>query len=477
MSKFNGFTLSLSFSAEVDGFIYVNSLDLFEQAICVLHNYIELALDTECYVQKKYKHIGSALDPHTSAISLVILKPRESLPYIFDLILLEQLNYDQSKLVNLLESRTKIVIHNAKYDLKMIKKHLGVMLTNTWCTKVAAQLVANATSRKFYLSATTFSLGSLLRDYLNIHLSGKGTLQVEDWISRPLSAEYVEGFYSKLLYAANDTNYLFQLHDIMLKTLTDPLPVANVMIETSWGLEMGSVLQLEMDFLHVSAELEYNGLPFNSTVNSDFQSSINSCNTQGEMVKAAGKLCEYFKMSAINTPYTDYKVPTEAQLRRLRSSTELPKLINQAIGTHLTNAQAQIIKRYIDLLDEKISSPDGSINFSSADEEASYAELESLENSELLKRHDLLKLIATFKQLSKQNSMNLQKYVNPVTNRIHSGYDQLGAATGRSSSSRPNAQNINCRLYVTSRYEGDLTNYFQSKCLPADQLTQGDSHD
>jgi DNA polymerase I-like protein with 3'-5' exonuclease and polymerase domains len=53
-----------------------------------------------------------------------------------------------------------------------------------------------------------------------------------------------------------------------------------------------------------------------------------------------------------------------------------------------------------------------------------------------------------YKRLEKQRSMMLSQYVNPVTGCIHSGMDQLGAATGRTSSSKPNAQQVSGRVKV-----------------------------
>jgi len=62
-----------------------------------------------------------------------------------------------------------------------------------------------------------------------------------------------------------------------------------------------------------------------------------------------------------------------------------------------------------------------------------------------LKKHPdatvLSDLIAYGKAI-KRISMNYPKYVNPVTNKIHTSYNQTGARTGRFSSSNPNLQNV-----------------------------------
>jgi DNA polymerase-1 len=61
----------------------------------------------------------------------------------------------------------------------------------------------------------------------------------------------------------------------------------------------------------------------------------------------------------------------------------------------------------------------------------------------------VVKAIIDFKRLQKQDGMNLESYVNPVTGRIHPKYDQLGAATSRISSSSPNSQQIGNKSHAT----------------------------
>jgi DNA polymerase-1 len=61
---------------------------------------------------------------------------------------------------------------------------------------------------------------------------------------------------------------------------------------------------------------------------------------------------------------------------------------------------------------------------------------------------DILLLILQYRQLAKLKSTYvdaLPELVNPRTERIHTSYNQLGAATGRLSSANPNLQNIPVR--------------------------------
>lgn len=63
----------------------------------------------------------------------------------------------------------------------------------------------------------------------------------------------------------------------------------------------------------------------------------------------------------------------------------------------------------------------------------------------LRREHEIIELIEGFRELSKLKSTyvdSLPTLVNPRTGRLHTSYNQTGAATGRFSSSNPNLQNI-----------------------------------
>ena len=60
-------------------------------------------------------------------------------------------------------------------------------------------------------------------------------------------------------------------------------------------------------------------------------------------------------------------------------------------------------------------------------------------------QHEIIELIEQFRELAKLKSTyvdSLPGLVNPDTGRLHTSYNQTGAATGRFSSSKPNLQNI-----------------------------------
>ena len=67
---------------------------------------------------------------------------------------------------------------------------------------------------------------------------------------------------------------------------------------------------------------------------------------------------------------------------------------------------------------------------------------------ELAKHHEAPRLVLEYRQIAKLKSTyvdTLPQLINPVTGRLHTSYNQAGAATGRLSSSNPNLQNIPIR--------------------------------
>ena len=94
------------------------------------------------------------------------------------------------------------IFHFARFDLAVIKKHLGVTCTNVFCTKIASKLVRTYTDKH--------GLKDLCKELLNISISKEQ--QSSDWGAENLST-------AQLNYAANDVLHLHALHDVLEKML------------------------------------------------------------------------------------------------------------------------------------------------------------------------------------------------------------------------------------------------------------------
>lgn len=103
--------------------------------------------------------------------------------------------YDAPNLKALLADPAVVkLFHFARFDLAMLYRHLGVVCTPVWCTKVASKLTRTNTDRH--------GLKDLCRDLLGIELSKQQ--QTSDWGVAELSTE-------QIAYAAADVLHLHAL--------------------------------------------------------------------------------------------------------------------------------------------------------------------------------------------------------------------------------------------------------------------------
>lgn len=450
----------------------IDTIPKYLSTINVLTNYSEFAIDTETYVLPQYKNQYRALDVHNSSISTFQILPKDTnTVYVFDFITLEKLKFNKQLFFEEVLRKAKILLaHNSSFEAKFIKKYFGELLHNFWCTRVASQLINNAFGSKFSKSASGNSLEDLCRDYLSVKLIGKDTVRVEDWYPRPLSRAQVE-------YAATDTIYLFQLKDILESTICTPFPdPENYDPDLPWGLGMGEILDLEMQFISVEAECEYNGLPANSVLTNSFENTLWDDKTEsGYLLKLGGELADnlglvtYIPMGLD----ADYKVPPRNVMRKFNSPEKLKEIINTHIGP-TDSAEGKVVTRIVELIESLHSNNSGeaSDSFYSKDEEEAYKELIYLTDEEIHSRSNKAKLLIKYKQYFKQAGMKLSKYINNTTGRVHYNFNSLGTATGRSSSSRPNSQNINAKVHLLLPLTIDfnLDNIFTADCLPASKL-------
>ncbi|MGB9804376.1 DNA polymerase [Desulfofundulus sp.] len=128
------------------------------------------------------------------------------------------------------------VLHNAKFDLKFFRKHLGRRLppARLFDTMLASQLLACG------LDVGSHSLAACCRRFSGISLDKEERLS--DWSSRELSE-------SQIAYAARDAAVLL------------PLAAAEMKALAAEGLNRAA--KIEFDAALPTSELEYAGIPFN----------------------------------------------------------------------------------------------------------------------------------------------------------------------------------------------------------------------
>ena len=121
----------------------------------------------------------------------------------FYLIKLNRETYNAPNLVKALSNpSTQFIMHYARQDLLWLKYHLKVSPKNIFCTKLASKIGRTASSFHGYKD--------LVKELCGKDISKKE--QQSDWGNPNLSSKQIS-------YAAQDTEYLFEIKDKLTKML------------------------------------------------------------------------------------------------------------------------------------------------------------------------------------------------------------------------------------------------------------------
>jgi DNA polymerase-1 len=206
-------------------FQYVTDRESASRAVEELRRVGTLGFDTET----------TELDPYKGRLRLVQLSTGRS-TYVFDVYRLggDDARADQglAPLRELLEDAgvTKIA-HNAKFDLKWVRHHLGCETNGVFDTFLASVLIAAGDGDRRH------SLADVAKFFTDVELDKSE--QISDWNAPELSQ-------SQLQYAARDAQVMLSLHEQMADRLAAD------------GLTQ--VAELEFDCLMPIAEMELNGI-------------------------------------------------------------------------------------------------------------------------------------------------------------------------------------------------------------------------
>lgn len=160
----------------------------FQDLMAQLSGESTLALDTE----------ASSFHRFHERIGLVQLSDRKD-TWLLDPLALP----DMGALGKLLGTEgNETVIHDADYDLRLLKRMYGFRVRHIFDTLIAAELV----------NEPELGLASLMKKHFNIQLDKR--YQKADWTKRPLTQGMLE-------YAAMDTRNLIALRDVLAKQLND----------------------------------------------------------------------------------------------------------------------------------------------------------------------------------------------------------------------------------------------------------------
>jgi len=278
----------------------------------------------------------------------------------------------------LLESGVLLILQNAKHDYKLLKSH-GIMIENIYDTFIAECVLTTGIDNR------SLGLGSLVGKYCNYYhdKSVRGSINYEGFSDRVIK------------YCADDVTWLEVIRDNQLKQIEE--------------LELDNLLQLEFDAIKGFADMEYNGI----TLDKDKWLEIESVNKQlidkqleklDDIIKSDPKFNKFIKKYVQGELFADVKVERVVNINWNSSQQVTSVLAIEGINEGTVNAKDIAKYTYKPIVKEYIE----------------------------YKKYQ--KLVSTY-------GKDFLKYINPVTNRVHTSFWQI-LETGRVGSKDPNMQNL-----------------------------------
>lgn len=453
--------LQLTIGKEVDYFYITTNSELIE-AVDLIKKALEsrdkiLAVDTETYpLYNIYGADANWRDPHTSTIrNIQIGLLNNPVPFIFDVLKIGKENCGY--LIDLLMDETiRKVFHNSIFDRKMIKGTFNVWLPNVWCTLVMARRVNVCTGFRAGQMRGN-SLKALARDYFGIDLSK--TEQTSDWSNPNLTEEQLE-------YAALDVSFskewkskikhsvLLDLYYLFLDVLYSPAP-------KGFGgycklKDYKEPIEVDQAANAILAEIEYTGMPVSVKM---LDLIYITANRELEDLKLY--LCKSFGLPLQQTiEYTEEGPQLKVILsddtqKTLNNPKKLVQLVNKTLkkqGIELTDVMSGSLEEALKRLKAKESREEDE----QSDEEEYYWEDD--EEDTLEWNIEVIDKLLKYKELVKLTGTDYRKLINPVTGRVHSSYQCIGASTGRMSSGGKgsfNVQQISSKTLIIEIEETD----------------------
>ena len=326
--------------------------------------YFELISDAEsikkaCDALSAEEYLGfdtetTALDPYEGILRLVQLSNGKN-TFVIDLKPFADLKPIK-------------IAHNAKFDAKWTRHHLGIDVGGMFDTLLASQLIAAGDQDRRH------NLAEVVSHFLGVELDKSE--QVSDWSADELSQSQVE-------YAAKDAAIMVDLREKIVERLKQD------------GLIKAA--KLEFDCVTAIAAMELNGFYLDEARWREQLEKVKIEQTKvgyelQEMLSAGVAQASLFGVAEIN-------LDSQAQVT--------DALKNLGVPVPETTRGWQL---------EPLA-------------------LEFPVVAKLLKYRGVAKSVSSFGE-------NILEFIKPQTGRIHSDFRQIGAPTGRFSSSKPNIQQI-----------------------------------
>jgi DNA polymerase-1 len=304
-------------------------------------------------------------------------------------------------------SNTKILMHNGKFDYEVIKCTCNCVLNIYWDTEIAARILDEN------------ELAGLKKQYI-LHIDSTQEKYDIEHLFQGIPYAYVKPEIFAL-YAATDAYITYRLYEWQKDQFNKP---GN---EKLFDLFMN----VEMPIVPVCAEMELYGIEIDKEyakrLSNKYHKKVDEVNAKidAELSKYSDKISAWRLTKEANykernskpnkTGEFTYKKSKNEQLEnppQLNSPTQLAILLYDVLGTPSQDKKSP--RGTGEEILQKINLPICDL---------------------ILEKRGLEKLIGTYID-------KIPECVNSKDNRLHAHFNQLGAGTGRFSSSNPNLQNI-----------------------------------
>ena len=304
-------------------------------------------------------------------------------------------------------SNTKILMHNGKFDYEVIKCTCNCVLNIYWDTEIAARILDEN------------ELAGLKKQYI-LHIDSTQEKYDIEHLFQGIPYAYVKPEIFAL-YAATDAYITYRLYEWQKEQFNKP---GN---EKLFDLFMN----VEMPVVPVCAEMELYGIEIDKEyakrLSNKYHKKVDEVNAKidAELSKYSDKISAWRLTKDANYKERNskpnksgeftYKKSKNEQLEnppQLNSPTQLAILLYDILGTPAQDKKSP--RGTGEEILQKINLPICDL---------------------ILEKRGLEKLIGTYID-------KIPECVNSKDNRLHAHFNQLGAGTGRFSSSNPNLQNI-----------------------------------
>ncbi len=338
----------------------------------------------------------------------------------------------------------KIIMHNGKFDYKVIKCTCDIAVVPDWDTMLAAKV----------LDENEFSAG-LKQQYISKIDPSQEKYSIDHLFENVEYAQVDPDIFA--LYAATDSMMTDKLY-LWQRPLMEEAELENPALNIYKLFK-----EVEMPCLQVVAEMELAGINFDIEyadrlrVKYEAQLAAIDAKIDTELSQIAPKIEAWKQTPDATTPARVY-VADKSKMTQEKIEKMYPHLdtalnkrykmgkakIEQLEDPISLSSPTQLAILFYDILGLSTKANDRSTGEEALTELSKKSPIASL----LLERRGVVKLLDAFIN-------SLPKKVNPKTGKIHCSFHQYGAATGRFSSSEPNLQQVpshakNIRMLFTA---------------------------